>query len=389
MPGAKLAKSTASYDGPWVLVAPNNKAVDDMGSKRPYIYNDIEEMELEVKNAIKSGGCSTCLGVWRKQNTVTNPGASPATIVNRTAARQQLVKQAKDEVGADTPVTKVKPPLGHVAKNVGGRPPGAIAAVVQAAKKMAKPKKVVPDVVKPTATIRKELPVVLTPPERPVPPELPVQLVPPELPVQLVPPELAVPPVSLVQPVQPVPATDVAIPLVFCAIPGEQYGDGRIPMTWMKGELPKQRVSFELACGAGIGSPGLWLRIKWRGRDVYMAANIDSLVHQVVQTVVADLRPVGLAIHSKLYNDQGAAYFVKISGTPESIVAFSQGLWAHVRPNMPDAGPNWVDDGLGMRTTLVHDGLLSIRTHAADPADDRIGLPAAAIQYLWEWGLNV
>ena len=156
-----------------------------------------------------------------------------------------------------------------------------------------------------------------------------------------------------------------------------------------------QRVTFRLDCGAGIGSPGMWLTIKVAGRTVRMVAYIDAWIHQVVQTVVDSLKPADLTINSTLYDDDGSPYFLKISGTPAIIRELIHDLWKHVRPNGPDRSSTLegsgerIDTAIGMRTVLVYEGMLVIRTYMVDPADDKVGLPTAAIEYLRQRGLAV
>jgi len=47
------------YVGPWVVIAPNGRALDGCPN-RPYVYSTIGEAIDDVKVLVKVGGWSTC-----------------------------------------------------------------------------------------------------------------------------------------------------------------------------------------------------------------------------------------------------------------------------------------------------------------------------------------
>lgn len=48
-----------SYDGPWVLIAPNGRAIDnDRGT--PYVYMNLEEVREDVGRLLEMSDYSTC-----------------------------------------------------------------------------------------------------------------------------------------------------------------------------------------------------------------------------------------------------------------------------------------------------------------------------------------
>jgi hypothetical protein len=440
MPTHKLAMSKGEYEGPWVLVAPNNRAVDDMGSRRPYVYNDIEEMEAEVRMAVQNNGCSTCVGTLRLRL----PGIkdvtqmkSPKAMAKQTVERQREAKKARGEFvpepvidkrkGAKTPEKGVKTP------DKGGRPPkkpfeqpvtptehrstkDVLESIINPLPKSVKPLTHLQAV----AALLDDISEPFPGPEVEASPAVPRKVQTIEEVGQILREEVSesllrsaidsmtahlpkLEPVVTPKGGLPVPAPtrkglspivpDIAIPLVFrdCqTVKGD--GKTRKMMTWLQTETDAG-ARIQLTCGAGAGSPELYLDITHGGRDLFLVANIDAWIQQVVNAALRSQGPSEITVLACLLNDHGIPYYIQLAGDLQRIRKLNNQLWCAVLPHTwyPDVPmPKDVsDNGLSLRTVLVQEGVLAIRTHMYHPADDKVGLPEVALAYLRGQGLPV
>lgn len=99
-------------------------------------------------------------------------------------------------------------------------------------------------------------------------------------------------------------------------------------------------------------------------------------------------------IVTRLVNDEGGTYFIKIGITDEAeATEFLQEMWKAVDPQMfpneTQALQEWTDRGRAIRSTFnSYDGIC-IRTHAWHPTGDERTLDDAVLVFIRERGFDV
>ena len=94
---------------------------------------------------------------------------------------------------------------------------------------------------------------------------------------------------------------------------------------------------------------------------------------------------------TRLFNDDGETYFVKIPMRADEAGEFLLDMWRSVDDQIAprdaeQALGEWTDRLREVRSTYSSDGVC-IRTHAWDPSGDRRALHKSIMRFLWDRGV--